>query len=387
MANKLSIIIPCYNCEYTLCEAVESCYTQELSEDEFEIIMVDDGSSDNTRQVMESEVRKHSNINLLFHSENRGGGAARNTGIQAAKNEIIYCLDSDNFFAAQSVKPMLNYLVDNNLDGVAFYERRFFSEDDFQKFSSRYNSILDRYIQIEDLFSEPNIMLDNFFYTKSAYQKTNTYPEHHGFDTQTFEIDFLARELKVKVCPDSIFYHRQNQAGHKSYYEREYERGLISINTYLALEPIIHTLNSDVIEMMIFFDIYQKNFHGNGTHLRGSVAQYVQSGKSLLINSVQTRSIISEQYVTMCTHLKNKEYESAQETLRHCTEMAKQETPLLHYMQLRISYGLAGSEKQEIDQKAAEFLTSENMLHKPKYTRTPKILKPLHQLYLHIFNK
>jgi hypothetical protein len=280
---------------------------------------------------------------------------------------------------------MLTFLVKNNLDGVAFYERRFFSNSNSKSFECRYNPVLDKGISIEDLFSEPNIMLDNFFYTKNAYEQTNTYPEHHGFDTQTFEIDFLARGLKVKICPESIFYHRQNQIGHKSYYEREYDRGLISINTYLALEPIINTLHSDVIELMIFFDIYQKNFHGEKTHLRGALTSYVQSGKSLLVKNGELQSPLATVCVTMCTHVCQEEYSEALTELEKCIQLTRKETPLLNFMRLRITYGLEGIRAYEIDKTVTSFLIKENLLNRPKYKRVPRILKPLHKIYLHIF--
>lgn len=382
---KLSIIIPCYNCEKTLEEAVASCYTQDLADDAFEIIMVDDGSSDSTRQVMESVAAKHPNITLLFHEKNKGGGAARNTGIRAARHEIIYCLDSDNYFAEHSVQQMLDYLTETDADGVAFYERRFFTNSNSQSFEYRYNKATDRCIFIEDLLAEPNIMLDNFFYTRKAYEKTNKYPEHHGFDTQTYEIDFLAREFKVRICPGSVFYHRQNQPGHKSYYEREYERGLISINTYLALEPIIDRLHSQAIELMVHFDVFQKNFHGKETHLRGELSTYVQSGGSLLHNTDKTQSALASTYATICSSFRNEKYSEAAKLLDIYEKQTSRELPLLQYMRMRIEQGLLGTSHSEIDGIVATELLKQGKLNRPKYRRIPHLLLPVYSAYKKLF--
>src|SRR5680860_542870 len=139
MSLKLSIIIPCFNCESTLREAVDSCFQQNLKEADFEILMIDDGSEDKTRNVMELLAAEHKNVHLIFHKKNKGGGAARNTGIHNAKGEIIYCLDSDNVFAPYSVKPMLEYLVTSATDGVAFHERRFFLGNNKKKYKSHFN--------------------------------------------------------------------------------------------------------------------------------------------------------------------------------------------------------------------------------------------------------
>lgn len=224
MKTNLSIIIPCYNCAGTLKEAVDSCYRQGLADDAFEVIMVDDGSHDETRSVMEALRAEHANIRLLFHSENRGGGAARNTGIKEARGEIMYCLDSDNFFAPQSVPDMLVQLETSGMDGVAFYERRFFTGANTRRYHSHYNALRPDSFRLFDIFNNSKTLLDNFFYTKAAYQKTGGYPEHHGFDTQCFEVRFLAAGNTLAAVPNSVFWHRQ--AGtNKSYFVRVYESG------------------------------------------------------------------------------------------------------------------------------------------------------------------
>ena len=69
---KISIIIPCYNCAKTLREAVASCYVQKL--DNFEIVMVDDGSADNTKEIMQKLASKHPEIPFNFGEYSVGGG-------------------------------------------------------------------------------------------------------------------------------------------------------------------------------------------------------------------------------------------------------------------------------------------------------------------------
>ncbi len=256
MSKKLSIIIPCYNSATTLSEAVLSCYEQGLNESDFEIIIVNDASTDETKDEMEKLSHKYGNISLAFHEKNLGGGASRNTGIRLAAGEIIFCLDSDNFFAQQSVGTMLDYLQQSNLDGVAFHERRFFIGNNINKYSTHINPISDQAIDISDIFSINNhVLLDNFFFTKEAYYKTAGYPEHHGFDTQCFELRFLAAGNKVQICPNSVFYHRQDKK-HNSYFQRVYKSGMFSLNYYLIAEDIIHLLSDKTLELIINFDIF-----------------------------------------------------------------------------------------------------------------------------------
>jgi glycosyltransferase involved in cell wall biosynthesis len=256
MKPKLSIIIPCYNCVSTLRAAVDSCYIQNLPEHEFEIIMVDDGSADTTRTLMETLKREHSNITLLFHPENRGGGAARNTGIKASIGSLIYCLDSDNFFAPQSVAGMIAYLETTAVAGVAFFDRRYFYGNNHTRYQSHINHIQDRPVTLDDLFTLPeHILLDNFFYTRAAYEKSAGYPEHHGFDTQGFELRFLATGNTVMVCPNSLFYHRQDTR-QNSYFQRVYKQGHFSRNMYLVYEDVIHCFTKAALRLIMEFDIF-----------------------------------------------------------------------------------------------------------------------------------
>ncbi len=257
MVPKLSIIIPCYNCASTLEEAVDSCFSQELHADDFEIIMVDDGSTDKTKNVMSELAKKYSNIALLHHEHNKGGGAARNTGIRAARGEFIFCLDSDNFFAPQTLSKLLATQKEKNCDGVAVWERRFFVGTDANVYRTHRNTIFDRSITIHDIFNAAGqgTLLDNFLFKRTAFEKAGGYPEHHGFDTQCFELRFLAAGLTVYVAPGVSFYHRQSKDG-TSYFDREYIAGNFSRNFYLICEDILHLLSPSVRSLILNFNFF-----------------------------------------------------------------------------------------------------------------------------------
>ena len=82
----LSIIIPVYNVEQYIGKCLDSCLNQDLPKDEYEIVVVDDGSPDNSSSIVEGYMKKYSNIRLI-HRENGGLSAARNTGLKEAKGE------------------------------------------------------------------------------------------------------------------------------------------------------------------------------------------------------------------------------------------------------------------------------------------------------------
>src|SRR6267378_3691627 len=91
-APLLSIVLPVYNRERMLKRAIESCLAQDFAD--FELIVVDDGSTD--RSVSVAEAYRDPRISVVRHPVNRGVGPARNTGVDAAGGEWIVCLDSDD---------------------------------------------------------------------------------------------------------------------------------------------------------------------------------------------------------------------------------------------------------------------------------------------------
>ena len=104
---KISAVIPAYNCEKYIARAIESVLGQTHPVEE--IIVIDDGSTDNTAQV----VRSFDDKVTLLHQENAGASAARNAGIQAAKGNWIAFLDADDEWLPDRIKLQVELLNRN----------------------------------------------------------------------------------------------------------------------------------------------------------------------------------------------------------------------------------------------------------------------------------
>lgn len=253
--KELSIIIPCYNCTSTLEEAVNSIFEQNL-QIPFEVIMVDDGSTDGTYALMEKISKQHQEIRIFFHEKNLGGGATRNTAVKNTVSDIIFCLDSDDILPKEILPKMLSFMKEKKCDGVLFEETRFFYDRDISKTENIKNSVLDRSVEICDFFKE-NIgflVKVNFLYTKKSFDLCGGYPTDHGFDTQDFGLRFLASGSVAYVCPNTFYFHRRSRTGH-SYFMREFSEGKVSFNTYLMYEDIMHLLSDDVITEIYTHDV------------------------------------------------------------------------------------------------------------------------------------
>lgn len=94
----LSIIVPVYNVESYLRECLDSFYDQILSENEYEIICVNDGSTDGSAGILDEYALRHGNMHV-YHQKNAGVSAARNVGLDHAVGKYVWFVDADDFIA------------------------------------------------------------------------------------------------------------------------------------------------------------------------------------------------------------------------------------------------------------------------------------------------
>lgn len=113
---KVSIIIRTYNRAYIIREAIESALKQTYSN--YEIIIVDDGSADKTRDIVATF--KDERIRYICHEKNRGVGAACNTGITAATGELVAFLDSDDLWNEDYLARQVDFLTRHPEAGAVF---------------------------------------------------------------------------------------------------------------------------------------------------------------------------------------------------------------------------------------------------------------------------
>ena len=101
----LSIIIPVYNAEKFLTECLDSCINQDVDHSEYEIICVDDGSTDNSAKMLKGYEERYQNIKV-FTQANSGVSVARNLAIKNASGKYIWFVDSDDFIAPNCLKEL-----------------------------------------------------------------------------------------------------------------------------------------------------------------------------------------------------------------------------------------------------------------------------------------
>jgi glycosyltransferase involved in cell wall biosynthesis len=259
--KTVSVVVPCYNCLKTLPAAIASIHHQTVR-DRIELILVDDGSVDGTREYLETLGGNDRSISVWAHETNRGGGAARNTGISHATGDFVLCFDADDLLEPRTIELLVKRLQEEDLDGATFAGRYSFSRTPrkarFQDFTHS-----GKVIALANVFDGSQWPVGvNFLYRRAAYAKVGGYPENNGFDTQGFGIHFLAHGLKAAAAPGAFFYQRQF-GGDASYFERAYMSGEYSAGFFLVLEKLYRMFSPGVRRTYLGFPIFSGSDFSN----------------------------------------------------------------------------------------------------------------------------
>lgn len=115
---KISVIIPVYNSEKYLNKCLDSVFSQTF--DDFELIIVNDGSPDNSQDIIDAYKALHPGKTTAIRQENSGQAAARNRGLDLACGEFIIFVDSDDYLHPEAFAKTLDFASDKELDVVCF---------------------------------------------------------------------------------------------------------------------------------------------------------------------------------------------------------------------------------------------------------------------------
>lgn len=127
---KISIIIPVFNLENYILYTLQSCVKQNIQEDQYEIICIDDGSSDKSAELIQRFTKDHKNIRY-YYQENAGVSCARNKGMMLAKGEYIWFVDGDDLIKFNCLAQLYNEAKRVSADIVWFKMRNFSDEPEF----------------------------------------------------------------------------------------------------------------------------------------------------------------------------------------------------------------------------------------------------------------
>lgn len=132
MTKFLSIIIPVFNAEKYIRGCLKSLFAQGLADNDFEVILVNDGTPDNSFGVVDDLIKMHDNIKVI-NQVNQGVSVARNAGLAKAVGEYVYFVDPDDILIDNSLSVLMNHLVGSQIDILMADYLRFNDGDMFEE--------------------------------------------------------------------------------------------------------------------------------------------------------------------------------------------------------------------------------------------------------------
>lgn len=210
---KVSVIIPVYNAEKYLKKCIDSVLSQTLKE--IEIILVDDGSTDNSSQILDEYAKKHNNLKVI-HQQNSGPAKARNVGIENATGEYIGFVDSDDYLASNMYELLYNTAINNDVDIVTsnYYTVKNSKEVPSSNFKISSNQIIVK-DEILKLVTDANESRILWFGWKSIYKskiiKSNKiiYPPLKLGEETVFVLDCLLSSNSMYYIDKPFYYYEQ----------------------------------------------------------------------------------------------------------------------------------------------------------------------------------
>jgi glycosyltransferase involved in cell wall biosynthesis len=208
---KVSIIIPAYNVENYIYRGLDSCINQTYSD--IEIIVVDDGSSDNTYSIAKKYSESDSRVKL-YRQKNSGVSAARNFGLNVCTSDYVLFLDSDDWLELNTVEEMVNHLPKNNEDCLVSAETTYCHIDKNEIKKEKLSTIMkktemnaeDALLYFEGKPYKLQCCSYKLFSMKVIHENALRFDEtiHHGEDG-LFVFEYLKRVRKFVYFPESLW--------------------------------------------------------------------------------------------------------------------------------------------------------------------------------------
>lgn len=280
---RLSIIIPFYNVEPYIGQCLDSVYQQDIPEEEYEVICVNDASPDNSREIVKEYQKKHTNLILIEHEVNKKLGSARNTGLKVAQGQYVWHMDSDDRIEPNCLNSLLTICETKQLDVLEFgfidwYPDKTISCRDWEP--SRKEGIMTGQEYIHAHFLQRFGLICPIWrrvYRREFLNVNNIVspPINMGED-EPFAIQVFATAQRVAFEPQDWFFHRINRAslvGEKKQSwtaQKWYEASMVcSYYLHQAYQRVKHIISNDIqkaiVEMIVYdisyFDTFESQFN------------------------------------------------------------------------------------------------------------------------------
>lgn len=221
MENKVSIILPAYNCQETIENAIESVISQDYKN--WELIIIDDGSTDNTKEKCQ---KYNDNKNIKFFSKkNEGPSATRNYGLKKSTGKYIMFLDSDDYFESTMVSEMVKKIQENNQLVCCNFFQFYNTKKDFSNIEQLKTKDIQLYIETLQKNRIFNNIWNKIYVSEIISENNITFNENIEFgEDYEFNIDYIKSVEQAELINEPLYnYYISSNSLTTKYRENEFQ--------------------------------------------------------------------------------------------------------------------------------------------------------------------
>lgn len=261
MSNpKVSVIVPVYNIEYYLEESL-NCLVNQTIFDEIEVFMIDDGSTDNSRYIIDKFDFKYENFHAI-HKINEGPAVARNFGLDRVNGDYIHFMDSDDFLLFDAYEKLYNFAIEHNYEIVIGDFLRF-NDDKTWSVRMRNENFenLNENLLNTNIFDNPHLGWDmglwNKLYSRKFLSDNNIRFFHTDllFEDNLFSNEVHLKANKVGILNDFVYCWRYREIGDSLTQSFYLNRGK---DLYEMVVQVNNLLNNTTQDKKVLSEKYKK---------------------------------------------------------------------------------------------------------------------------------
>lgn len=200
----LTIVVPSYNVEKYLRKALDS-YSYEDFRDELEVCIINDGSTDSTKQIAKEYVEKFPEIFKLINKENGGHGSTINVGLEVATGKYFRIIDGDDWVITENLKILLDYLRECNTDIVCDVKREVYMDTGKSELFPLPSCVTNKQIMKMEYVQTQNILIDYIMMHTASYKTDILKKAKIKILEHTFYVDYEFIVKASNYCNDVSF--------------------------------------------------------------------------------------------------------------------------------------------------------------------------------------
>ncbi len=298
MQPCLSIILPVYKVELYIREALLSCIDQSLSSEEYEVIIVDDGSPDGSAAIIKELLPQIPNAHYIYQ-DNRGISEARNTGLKKASGEYVWFVDSDDYIAPDCLSTLKQRLLETDYPDMLALSGVEFVQNGGSHPSIQYEEDQEAQAGVEHLAMPSVFMAVHHYLFRRAFLERHALTFYPSITHEDEE--FLSRTLyfapRIAYYSQPVYYYRRREGSITASYNPLRVQHLLTVASSLASFADSHPHPAlwgriDVVVQVALGLCYRNNDKKNALHFlkafwqRDELKKYLNRTKNLKVKGL-----------------------------------------------------------------------------------------------------